>query len=50
MATTKITIRVPDEVLASLRDLHAMTYPVHRLHFQTWLIDLWRRELKTYRP
>lgn len=42
---TKITLNVPDDVLADLRELHASTYPEHRLKFSPWLVQKWRELL-----
>jgi hypothetical protein len=39
----KLTLNVPDELLASLRELHASTYAEHRLKFSPWLVDIWRQ-------
>lgn len=38
----KITLNVPDDVLEELRELHAATYPEHRLKFSPWIVDGWR--------
>lgn len=41
----KITLNVPDDVLDALKDLHAETYPEHRLKFGPWLVEKWRELL-----
>ena len=37
----KYTLHVPDDILESLRDEHARTYPQHRRKFAPWLVDIW---------
>jgi hypothetical protein len=34
----RITIRLPVELLAQLRECHARTYPQHRTSWNTWLV------------
>lgn len=37
----RISINVPPELLARLRQQHADTYPQHRLAFAAWLRQIW---------
>jgi hypothetical protein len=36
---SRVTIRVPADLLAQLREQHAQTYPLHRMSWNTWLIS-----------
>jgi hypothetical protein len=36
---SRVTIRVPADLLAQLREQYAQTYPLHRMSWNTWLIS-----------
>lgn len=35
-----LTVRFPEDMLQSLKDAHAESYPYHRESFNTWLLGL----------
>jgi hypothetical protein len=39
MPTKQYTLRLPEETLAQLKDRHAETFAMHRLSFNTWLLN-----------
>jgi hypothetical protein len=45
----KYTLNIPDDLLESLRDYHAQTFPEHRRPFGPWLVDVWATWLSRQR-